>query len=513
MNDLSISLERFKAHIRTLASDEFEGRAPGSPGERLTVDYLCREFAGLGLEPGINGSYVQPMPMIETQIDPATVLRVCTANAEETLAFRRDMVIGSALGDAEVVLDDSELVFCGYGIVAPGEDWDDYRGVDVRGKTVVLLVNDPGFHTDDAGLFDGRRMTVYGRWPHKFQEAARQGAAAALIIHEDAAAGYGWGVVEAGAVGPRFGLPMDVDPAPRLGLQGWLTGDAAARLFAGVGLDLGALRRAATRRGFAPVPMNARLSTVVRSSVRRGESCNVLGMLRGRERPDEVVAFMAHWDHLGRKPDGGVDDIRRGAVDNGTGVAAVLEIARAFAAAPQRPARSLAFVALTLEESGLLGSQYLVSHLPWSLARTVAVLNFDAMDPDFDNRTTMPLVGYGSSSLDAALAPIVAAQGRRLEDEPEPAKGYFFRSDHYSFGVAGVPGVVAGLNMSAEYARRYHQPSDVYREDWDLAGVLMDVDALAQLGWELADGEVWPEWNAVHPFRVAADALKTERAK
>jgi Zn-dependent M28 family amino/carboxypeptidase len=257
--------------------------------------------------------------------------------------------------------------------------------------------------------------------------------------------------------------------------------------------------------------MNARLGTVVRSAVRRSASCNVLGMLPGRERPDEVVAFLAHWDHLGRKPDGGDHDIRRGAVDNGTGVAAVLEIARAFAAAPRPPARSIAFVALTLEESGLLGSQYLVSHLPWSLARTVAVLNFDAMDPDFDNRATMPLVGFGSSSLDTALGPIVAAQGRRLKDEPEPEKGYFFRSDHYSFGDAGVPGVVAGLNMSSEYARRYHQPSDVYREEWDLAGVLMDVEALARLGWELAEGDGWPEWDRAHPFRVAGDGLKRLR--
>jgi Zn-dependent M28 family amino/carboxypeptidase len=508
----AVAPRRFSEHVKILASDTFEGRAPGSRGERLTVDYLCRQFEQLGLQPGNGESFIQTVPMIETLVEPATALHIRCAGESLSLAFGRDMVIGSPSGEPEVTLQDSELVFAGYGIDAPEQDWNDY-GVDVRGKTVVVLVNDPGFHTGDAGLFSGRRMTAYGRWPYKCAAAARHGAAAALIIHEDAAAGYGWGVVESGAAGPRFSVPADVDPAPRLPLQGWLTADAATLVFRSAGLDLGALRRAAAQRGFKPVPLNARLSTTVSSSVRAGESSNVLAMIPGSERAEEVVAYAAHWDHLGRNTAAGTRDdgadIRNGAVDNATGVAAMLEIARAFAAQPRAPKRTVVFAALTLEESGLLGSRYLVTHLPWSLAKTVAVLNFDALDPAFDNSERMPLVGYGSSELEEALARIVAAQGRRLVDEPEPEKGLYFRSDHYSFAAAGVPGLVSGLNLTPAYAaHQYHQPSDVYRDDWDVTGIVLDVDAMYRLGLELAASEAWPAWYPHHPFRVIGEALR-----
>jgi Zn-dependent M28 family amino/carboxypeptidase len=505
----TIDPERFNAHVRTLSSDAFEGRAPGSAGEGLTVEYLSRQFQALGLEPGTPHGYAQAVPMLESRVDPATALELRCGQRSMALAFGSEMVIGSTTGEREIELDDSELVFAGYGIVAPEHDWNDYAGIDVRGKTVVLLVNDPGFQTGDPHLFNGRRMTPYGRWPYKFAEAARQGAAAALIVHEDAAAGYGWGVVESGAIGPRFSLPTEVDPAPRLPLQGWLSAGAAARLFEGADVDLDEIRRRAAQPGFRAVPMPVRLSTTVSSEVRSGQSCNVLGAMRGRRRPDEVVVCIAHWDHFGRKPDvEGSGGIRAGAIDNGTGVAAILEIARMFTMQPHAPERSVVFAAVTLEEFGLLGSQYLVSHLPWALSKTVAVLNFDALDPDFDNREQMPLVGYGSSTLEDSLATILTTQGRRLADEPEPEKGLFFRSDHYSFATAGVPGLVIGLNLSPDYmARRYHQPADVYRDDWDLTGVLLDVEAMYRLGDELANGSQWPQWYSTHPFRTAWNAL------
>jgi Zn-dependent M28 family amino/carboxypeptidase len=507
-----ISEARFREHIRTLASPAFAGRAPGSDGERLTVDYLCAEFRALGLAPGNGDRYVQSMPMIETQVDTRCTLAVHAGNAHVELAFGIDMVIGNTGGERDVAVDGSELVFIGYGIHAPERGWDDYRGVDVRGKTVVMLVNDPGFHTGDDELFSGPRMTPFGRWTYKFAEAARQGALAALIIHEDAAAGYGWDVVVAGAAGPRFSLPVEVDPAPRLPLQGWLSADAATAVFAAAGVDLAALRQTATRQGFSAVTLDARLSTAVRSDVAHGESSNVLGMIRGRTRPDEVVMYCAHWDHLGcKRAEDGRDEIRAGAIDNGTGVAAVLEIARAFTALPEAPERSVVFVSFTLEESGLLGAQYLVSHLPWPLANTVAVLNFDAMDPDFDNRAELPLVGFGSSTLEDMLTPVLARQGRTLVDEPSPEKGYFFRSDHYCFALAGVPALVAGLNMSPGYAQRYHKPTDVYDEGWNLTGVLQDVDAWFEVGRALAFGDAWPQWYPDHPFRAAADALGTDR--
>jgi Zn-dependent M28 family amino/carboxypeptidase len=502
----------FARHIEILASDAFEGRAPGSQGEQLTVDYLQQQFAAAGLEPGNGDSWLQTVPAIETTADTATTLSVAYAEHSEQFAFGDEMTIGSGRGEAEVVLDASPIVFVGYGIHAPEAGWDDYAGLDVRGKTVLMLVNDPGFASGDPALFDGRRMTYYGRWTYKFEEAARQGAAAAFVIHDDAGAGYGWNVVRAGAYGrTQFDLPAALDPRPRLALRGWLSGAAAERLLAAAGHQLDSLRDAAGRRGFRPLALDARASTTLRSQVRTTESHNVIARLTGSAAADEAVLYLAHWDHFGRNPELEGDQIVNGAVDNATGVAAIIEIARGFAARAERPRRTLLFAAVTLEESGLLGSRVLARQPPLPLGKIVAALNFDALDPRL-LRDRMLLVGRGSSELDDLLEPIAAELGIPLADEPEPEKGLYFRSDHFSLAERGVPALVAGLNWSEEYTEHhYHQPSDRYDPDWDLSGVLLEVEALYRLGALLADGEGWPEWRPGNAFRALREQSRSEQ--
>lgn len=522
----AIDASEFAAHVQTLASDEFGGRAPGSPGEQKTVDYLVEQFTRMGLAPGNGDSFVQTVPMVETTADPATTLRITTGRGAHTLAFGSDMVLGTRTGRADVALADSELVFVGYGVNAPEHGWNDYAGLDVRGKTVVMLVNDPGFHQDDASLFAGKRMTYYGRWTYKFEEAARQGAAAALIVHDTPGASYGWDVVRNSWSGAQFDLPPANDPEPRLPLQGWITGEVARTLFADAGLDLDAMYRAAGTRGFKPVPLKARASTTLRSTTRAGSSRNVVAMLPGATRPREAVVYMAHWDHLGdhghageTAPDG--DVIYNGAVDNATGVAGILEIAQAFARGP-RPARSVVFMAVTLEESGLLGSKFYVANPAIALRDTVGVINIDAMSVAGPSRDVV-VFGRGSSELEDLLAPIVAAQGRVLVDEPTPQDGLYFRSDHFNFAKAGVPalytrggedlidgGPAAGAAVARAYrSERYHKPSDEFDPAWPLSGVMQDLRALHAVGLRLADSDLRPRWYPDNAFRAAQDRLLT----
>jgi Zn-dependent M28 family amino/carboxypeptidase len=495
----------FARHVETLASDAFEGRAPGTRGETLTIDYIRNQFEAAGLVPGNDGEWLQVVPTVETLTDTDTALELRFDGRSERLANGEDMTVGAASGETSVQLEASELVFVGYGIHAPEAGWNDYT-VDVRGKTVVMLVNDPGYATGDPTLFDGRRMTWYGRWTYKFDEAARQGAAAAFIIHDDGGAGYGWNVVRSGWYArPQFELPTDVDPRPLLAVRGWWSADAARRSFDAAGLDLDALRLAAAQPGFVPVALPGTASIALQSSVRRTESHNVLAMLPGRDAADEAVLYTAHWDHFGVNPSLEGDQIINGAVDNATGVAAILEIARAFAARPERPRRSLLFAAVTLEESGLFGSRFLARQPPLPPANMVAVLNIDALDPALQ-RDRMPRVGLGSTELDGLLAPIAEALGMPLIDEPQPEKGLNFRSDHFSFAQVGVPALVAGLVWSDDYtARHYHQPSDRYDPDWDLSGVMREVEALYRLGAVLADGDAWPNWQPTSPFRAIRD--------
>jgi Zn-dependent M28 family amino/carboxypeptidase len=509
----------FAEHVRVLASDAFEGRAPGSPGEDKTVAYIQSQFERMGLKPGNAGSWTQTVPMTETTANENTVLDVSVKGKPHVLKFGDDMVIGTRSGQKHVEVKDSDVVFVGYGVDAPEQKWNDYAGLDVKGKTVVMLVNDPGFHANDASLFEGRRMTYYGRWTYKFEEAARKGAAAALIVHDDAGASYGWDVVRGSWSGAQFDLRASDDPAPRLPVQGWITGAQAKALFADAGLDFDALRAAANKRGFKAVPLEAKASVTLDSNVVEKSSRNVVAMVPGTEYPDEAVVYLAHWDHLGKHPDEPGDNIYNGAIDNATGVAGIMEIAGRFAKQP--PKRSVLFLAVTLEESGLLGSKYYVAHPAVPLDKTVAAINIDAMST-YGPSKDIVVTGLGNSELDDVLKAIADKQGRVLHEEATPESGFYFRSDHFNFAKAGVPalyaeggedlvagGSAAGRKASEAYtADRYHKPADEFDPNWNLEGVMQDLDTLYQVGRTLADGNAWPNWRAGNPFRAARDASR-----
>ncbi|MBU8977382.1 M28 family peptidase [Lysobacter sp. MMG2] len=528
----AINAADFAEHVKVLASDEFEGRAPGSAGEEKTVQYLEAQFKRMGLKPGNGDSYFQTVPMVETTADENTTLNITAKGKPVTLNFGSDMVVGTRTGRSEVKVDGSDLVFVGYGVNAPEQNWNDYAGVDVKGKTVVMFVNDPGFHSQDPKLFEGKRMTYYGRWTYKFEEAARQGAAAAIIIHDTEGASYGWDVVKNSWSGAQFDLPAKDDPDPRLPVQGWITGQAARTLLGDLGHNLDDLYKAANKPGFKAIPLDAKLSVDLKSTTSEKSSRNVVALLPGAKRPDEAIVYMAHWDHLGNHAheadehgaaSGGephADTIYNGAIDNATGVAGILEIAEAFSKQTPAPDRSLLFLAVTLEESGLLGSKYYVAHPTIPLNKTVAVINLDAM-PVIGQAKDMTVVGFGSSELEDMLKTQADAQKRVLHAEATPEDGFYFRSDHFNFAKAGVPalyakggsdlidgGVDAGRRAESDYRdNRYHKPGDQFDPAWKMEGVVQDLDALYGVGRTLASGEQWPNWYEGNAFRGAHDKL------
>ena len=509
----------FAEMVNTLASDEFEGRGPGSVGEEKTVEYIQAQMKRIGLQPGNGDSYFQDVSMVETTADENTVLKLDSNGKTRDLKFGTDMVIGTRTGQPTISVKDSELVFVGYGVDAPEQQWNDYADQDWTGKTVVMFVNDPGFHAKDKDLFEGDRMTYYGRWTYKFEEAARKGAAAALIVHDTAGASYGWDVVKNSWSGAQYDLPAKDDPDARLPAQGWITADTARQLFADAGLDLDQAYKDANKRGFKPVPLNAKVSFDLNSTITEKKSRNVVGVLPGSSRADEAVLYMAHWDHLGKHEGEEGDNIYNGAVDNATGVAGILEIAEAFAHQEQKPERSAVFVAVTLEESGLLGSKYYVAHPTFPLDKIAGVINLDAMSVGGKSRDFM-VTGKGNSELEDLLKVQADQQGRVLVEEDSPAGGYYFRSDHFNFAKAGVPalyakggsdlvegGAEAGKAANMEYGKRYHQPSDEVHEGWKLDGVVQDLQALYGVGRELAAGSTWPNWYEGNPFKAARDKM------
>lgn len=509
---------RYGQFMATLASDEFEGRAPGTRGERLTVNYLVREFAELGLQPGYGDSYLQPVPMVEMTNEARSPLSLALDDERWQMEYPAEMITWSRRGGREPhSIEDSELVFVGYGVVAPEYDWDDYAGVDVTGKTVVILVNDPGFATGDDSLFNGRAMTYYGRWTYKYEEAARQGAAGALIVHDTEPASYPWEVVTNSWSQAQFELGDNGDEA-LMAIEGWITLDGARDLFTRSGEDFDALMNDARAPGFEGVALGTTVSASVRQSVRTGVSYNVLGVIPGSERPDEAVIYLGHWDHLGRNlalP--GSAGIYNGAVDNASGIAGLLELARLHREGG-RPERSVLFLAVTLEEYGLLGSRYYANNPVFAPEDTVAAINMDAMSlvgPTHD----VVVVGYGSSELEPLLEQAVVEQGRRMVPEPSPEAGFYYRSDHFNFARAGIPALYAkggvehrelgrdyGLSVERDYRdRRYHKPADEFDPEWDLTGVAEDLELLYRVGRGLADGEGWPNWYPGNEFRAIRD--------
>jgi len=510
-----ITPDDFAAHLRVISSDEYDGRKPGTLGERLTTNYIIEQFKRMGLEPGNKGDWVQTVPAVSTALnDQASVkLDVAEGGGQEAFAFGSDMVAGTLQAKADVDLKDSDVIFVGYGVNAPEAQWNDFDGVDVKGKTVIILVNDPGWNANDPKLFKGREMTYYGRWTYKFEEAARQGAAAAFIVHQTEPAAYGWNVVQSGWSMPKLDLPESEDPSPRLPVAGWLTHEAAQRLFAKAGKNFDDLARQADARGFKAVPLEAKASIHLQSTITHSLSNNVIGMVKGSEKPDEAIVYTAHWDHLGHDPSLQGHQIYNGAIDNGTGIAALLEIAGKFA--QDKPKRTVIFAAVTMEESGLLGSEYYVAHPPFPLNKTVADINMDAL-PIIGATKDMEVIGLGQGDLEDMFADVLKADGRVVSGDASPEKGHYFRSDHFNFAKAGVPalaanggvdmvvgGKAAGEAASNDYVKnRYHQPTDVYDMRWNFDGVTQNVKAFYALGEKLADNDVWPVWKDGSEFKA-----------
>ncbi len=519
-----ISVDTLKTVTKTLSDDLFEGRAPGTAGEGKTIDYIRERFAAAGLQPGNKGSWYQDVPLVELTLKNSPVLTVSGGKTLLSFAYKTDMVIGTYRVQAKTRVAASDMVFVGYGINAPEKGWNDYAGVDVRGKTVVILVNDPDWQSRDlTGPFDGRAMTYYGRWTYKFEEAARQGAAAALIVHDTEPAAYGFNVVLSSWSGPQLETDVKGDHLDQSQAVGWLTNPAAHRLFAAAGQDLDTLTAAAKRKGFRAVPLGLKASVSLENGIRRQTSHNVVGLLPGSSAPNEYVLYSAHWDHLGRCEPVKGDNICNGAVDNASGIAGLVALAEAFKAGGQ-PKRSVVFLAVTAEESGTLGSEYYAENPVFPLAQTVGGANMDSLNVLGDTRD-ISLVGAGKSQLEGMLAKYVKAQGRVMKPEPTPEKGFYYRSDHFSFAKLGVPmiyvdpgddlvkgGVAAGRAAKADYeANRYHAPSDEYDPNWDWSGAVHDLELYYSLGRELADGGMWPEWNPGSEFRAVREASRKGR--
>ena len=524
----AINATDFARFDKTLASDAFGGRKPGTVGAQRTLDFLVAEFKRMGLQPGNHGSWFQTVPAESTLLlNDKVKLDVAAGDKHASFANQADMVVQTLQAKTRVDLKNSPIVFLGYGADAPNWHWNDYQGVDVKGKTVIVLVNDPGFATSDPKLFNGRAMTYYGRWTYKYAEAAKQGAAACFIVHtSDAAAGYPFSVLQNGNRGPQLSLPASVDPAPRLPVAGWLTHAAATRLFAAAGKDFDQLATAAAKPGFKPVPLGATASISLKNKIGHFESKNVLAMIPGSYKPDEVVVYTAHWDHLGTDPSAKGHKVYSGAIDNGTGLSMLLEIADAFAQQKTAPERSVLFFMPTLEESGLLGSQYYAAQPVFPLNRTVADLAVDAL-PIIGRAHDMTVIGKGQSQLEDMLADVLKSQGRVSSPETTPENGFYFRSDHFNFARAGVPamlassgldlvdgGKAAGLKAAGEYtAHRYHTTKDVFNPDWDYSGILEDTQALYELGQYLSHAGVWPAWHADSPFKAKRDAMMAPAAR
>jgi Zn-dependent M28 family amino/carboxypeptidase len=515
-----LSEETMKDVTRILSSDEFEGRMPGSKGEELTVALLTERFEAAGLKPGNGDSWVQEVPLVEITGKNFAPLTITGGDNAFAYDFGSEWVGVTYREEAATQVANSEMVFVGYGINAPERGWNDYEGIDVTGKTVVILVNDPDWETEELeGLFNGKAMTFYGRWTYKFEEAARQGAAAALIVHDTKPASYGWNVVESSWSGPQAYPQYGDNPPPRTSVNGWVQKNVAREILAAAGQDLDALSAAAKEQGFKAVELGLKASTSFQNDMRSFSSQNVIGILPGSEAPDEYVIHTAHWDHLGRcKPAADGDDICNGAVDNATGTAALVALAEAHAKAGA-PRRSLVFLAVTAEESGLLGAYYYASNPIFPLAQTVGGINMDAFLVAGRSKD-VTVVGPGKSQLDAFLDAALVADGRVATPNPNPEAGYYYRSDHFAFAKQGVPmlyidggedliegGREAGKAVSDEYrANRYHGPKDEFDENWQWDGVMSDLQLFYRIGRMMAVSSSWPNWNEGDEFRATRDA-------
>lgn len=505
----SISDADIREPLKILSSDEFEGRLPTTEGEKKTIDYLVSQFKEAGLEPGNGDSYLQKVALMEITADPDMTMTI----GDNRFAYKEDMVASSKREQASVSLNDSELVFVGYGVNAPEYKWNDYDGLDVEGKTVVILINDPGFENPKSGKFQGTTMTYYGRWSYKYEEASRQGAAAAIIVHESAPASYGWSVVANSWSGPQYGLVSEDKGASRVAVEGWLTLDAAKQVFSDAGLDFDAEKEKAMSGPYNKA-MDITASVTVKNTFKKSESNNVIATLPGSAFADDHIIYTAHWDHLGKDESKEGDQIYNGAHDNATGSAAMIAMAKAYSSLTPRPKRSISFLVVTAEEQGLLGSKYYAANPVIPLEKTVANINMDAMNV-LGKTKNVAVVGMGKSELETYLRAAAKKQGRVLTQEDKPEAGYYYRSDHFSFAKQGVPALYAeGGNEpadeeTAKYRKRmnvivtgcYHQVCDEYRENWDMGGIVQDTQMLFDVGVNVANAPMWPKWNEGSEFQ------------
>ncbi len=510
-----VSKETLEKHVEVLASDDFQGRMPFTEGGAKTTKYLEQEFKKLGLEPGNGDSYFQDVPMVEIDGTPSSIMKISGNNKKYNLELLKDFVVTTSKTDDLVSLKDSELVFAGFGIVAPEYGWDDYAGVDWKGKTAVVLVNDPGFQSGDKNLFKGNEMTYYGRWTYKFEEAARQGAAGVLIIHETEPASYGWNVVQSGWSGAHLTLESNL---PKVDVNGWISFDTANKLFASSTIQNKNFNELARTKGFKAMPLGLNASVKIKNKIKKDQSKNVVALLPGTDQKDEYIIYSAHWDHLGVGRPIANDSIYNGAVDNASGTAALLAIAEAFKNSPQQK-RSIVLLAVTAEEQGLLGSAYYSEHPIYPPKKTVANINMDA----FNNPGPMKdltITGYGHSEMDEYGKFAAEEQGRYIIPDPSPEKGYFFRSDHFNFAKIGIPPIYAkggheGFDISVDsmkvlndnYRKNvYHQPSDEYFPGvTDLTGIRFDVQLLFNIGYRLSNETNFPKWYDTSEFKAARE--------
>jgi Zn-dependent M28 family amino/carboxypeptidase len=523
----AITAEGILEHTKVLSSDAFEGRAPGTPGEDKTVAYLTEQFRQTGLQPGNpDGTYEQAVDMIGITAAPTVHLQVGATTIP--LAFPADIVVGSRRNVEQVKVEPSDLVFVGYGVVAPEYGWDDYKGLDVRGKTIVMLVNDPPIPDPadstrlDSTMFRGKAMTYYGRWTYKYEVATEKGAAAALLVHQTGPAGYPWAVVQ-GSWGREN---MDIRRADRnmnrVAVEGWITEAKARELFQAAGMDFDVLARAARSRDFQPVPLNGKASFSIANTLRDLKSRNVIARLEGSdpELRNQYVVYTAHWDHLGRDTTAAGDQIFNGALDNATGTAALLEIAKAYTRLPEPPKRTILFLAVTAEEQGLAGAKYYAENPLYPLEKTLVDINMDGVN-QWGRTRDLTVIGSGNSTMDEVLRSLAEPKGRTLIPDPESEKGYFYRSDHFEFAKKGVPAlyVEAGLDFigkPADFGRLkreaytstdYHKPSDEIKPDWDLSGAVDDLRLLFEVGYMVANGATWPEWKPGTEFKAIREAM------
>ncbi|KGK01380.1 M28 family metallopeptidase [Pseudoalteromonas sp. ND6B] len=506
----SIQADEIAKHVKVLASDEFGGRAPSSEGEKLTLDYLTKEFTALGFEPGNGDSFFQEVPLVSLEADSDMVLNI----GGKDYQYKKDMVMGSSRISAQEGIENSELVFVGYGVNAPEYNWNDYEGLDVKGKTVVMLVNDPGFATKDPALFTGDAMTYYGRWTYKYEEASRQGAAGAIIIHETAPASYPWSVVENSWSGEQFGFVKENNNMDRVAVEGWVTVDVAKELFSKAGLNF-ETAKANAAKGAYHVDMGDLTATVnVKNTIKKSVSYNFIATLPGSKTPDEHIIYSAHWDHLGTNKNRKGDQIYNGAHDNATGTAGMIEVAEAFTKLGKRPDRSMTFLAVTAEEQGLLGSKYYAANPVIPANKTVANINMDSLNL-LGKVKDISVVGIGKSQMDELLATAAKEQGRKVSGDPKPSSGGYYRSDHFAFANMGVPAMYAGGGTqafdeeTANYRKRmslvlrgcYHQPCDRYRDEWDLSGAVQDLQLFYKVGFDISQQSQWPTWNENSEFQ------------